>query len=301
MRLAKTLSAIALALSIPVQAETTGSGAVLFIGTDSNWFNPANWSSGRVPDTEDDVVLDADDNVVIDPSLGRMPVQIRDLTIRDKARLETLPDAHLITRDELVQGQGQLIHRSSASEGDTLIISASPNNSALRHGHGGLRLNPTPKSKRDVILKSSATVEFGLGGREPASLTTAADGSVRVQNGAGHYATLTADLVVLNSSQGDMRTRLDKLSPGLRLSLHYGFRPVDGDSFQIITSNRLLVDQFRGLPEGALVGCTDDNVGLYISYIGGDGNDVVLSAKDISPRACLLLPAVQQVREAAAR
>ncbi|MGJ0430171.1 hypothetical protein [Methylobacter sp.] len=301
MKLAKILSAIALILSLPVQAESTSTGAVLFNGTDGNWFNPANWSAGRVPGAEDDVVLDADDNVVIDPALGRMPVQVRDLTVRGKARLETLPDTHLITRDEIVQDQGQLIHRSSASEGDTLIISATSDPAAgFGFAQSGTLLNPSTQSHRDVILKTRATLQFGLGGLEPASLTTGADGSVRVQNGAGHYATLTADLVVLNSSQ-DLTGRIGQLPPGLLLSLHYGFRPADGDSFQIITANRRLVDQFRGLPEGALAGCTDDNVGLYISYMGGDGNDVVLAAKDTSPEACLLLPAIQKVREAAAR
>jgi len=87
----------------------------------------------------------------------------------------------------------------------------------------------------------------------------------------------------------------------LSLSLYYGFRPRAGDSFQIITANRLLVGTFPGMPEGALVGCTDDNVGFYISYVGGDGNDVVLSARDTRPLTCLLLPAVQKVREAASR
>ncbi|MGH8477275.1 MAG: hypothetical protein ACRERV_07385 [Methylococcales bacterium] len=54
-----------------------------------------------------------------------------------------------------------------------------------------------------------------------------------------------------------------------------------------------------GFPEGSLVGWTDDNVGFYISYMGGDGNDVVLSARDPRPPSCLLLPAIQKVREAA--
>lgn len=110
-----------------------------------------------------------------------MPVQFRDLTIRGKALLETLPDTHLITRDEIVQDPGRLIHRSSASEGDTLIISASPDPAAgWGFGQNGTLLNPSTQSHRDVILKTSATLQFGLGGLKPASLTTGADGSVRV-------------------------------------------------------------------------------------------------------------------------
>ena len=149
-----------------------------------------------------------------------------------------------------------------------------------------------------MILKTSATLEFGLGGLAPASIVTTSAGTV-VNAGAGHYATLTADLVVLSGNPGAPGPAR-WLPPGLLLALHYGFAPADGDSFQIVTVNRRLVDQFRGLPEGALVGCTVDDVGLYITYAGGDGNDVVLTAADTSRWACLR-PHVQRVREAAAR
>ncbi|CAI8809209.1 hypothetical protein [Methylocaldum szegediense] len=305
MQLVPIIFAVTLSLFLPIhaQADRATPGPIGWVGgADENWFNPANWSTGRVPGPEDDVLLDADDKVVIDPSLGPMPVQIRDLTIRGRARLETLPGSHLITRDELVQDHGQDIGRSNATEGDTLVIStaATPMSRRADKGSSNLILNPKSISRRDLILKTGATVTLGLGGREPASLRRS-DAGVEIRSGEGHYATLTADLVVLNSEPGADRPApaIRKLPPGLLLTLHYGFRPVDGDRFQIITVNRLLVDHFRYLPEGALVGCTDDNVGLYISYVGGDGNDVVLYARNTPYARCLSLPAIQKVRDVA--
>lgn len=144
----------------------------------------------------------------------------------------------------------------------------------------GMRMNPTPKMKRDVLLKTGVVVQFGLGGTVAASITETPNGTV-VRSGAGHYATLTADSISLNGQ--------------LTLSLHYGFEPKAGDRFQIITARKRLAGQFLGLPEGAPVGCTGQNVGLYISYRGGSGNDVVLTAKATSPSTCLLLPAIQKI------
>lgn len=301
MKPAGIVLAVALVAALPAQAQSTctSAGTVHFAGSDGDWFDPANWSGGCVPDADDDVVLDADDDVLIDPARGPMPVVIRDLVVRDRARLETLPGTHLVTRDELIFDEGEVVHRSSASEGDTLIVGA-PSEPVAGWGYAKstVQLNPTPKSKRDVILKTSATLQMGLGGLAPASIVTTSAGTV-VNSGPGHYATLTGDLVVLGG-EPDSPAQARRRGPGLLLALHYGFEPADGDSFQIVTANRRRVDRFRGLPEGALVGCTEDNVGLYITYAGGDGNDVVLTAADTSRQACLL-PAVQKVREAAAR
>ena len=252
---------------------------------DTNWFNPANWSGGTVPGAGDDVLLDGDDKVVIDPALNRGAgkVQFQDLHLRDSASLETLPGTILETRDELVENQAQLIHRGSGGSGDTLVVAPDPQFCSLC----GMKLNPSPKSKRIIVLQSSATVDMGLGGTTPASLTRTGTGTLTLTAGAGTYATMTADTLLID---GD-----------LKLSTYYGFSPRPGQKFQIMTANRSSRGEFTGLPEGGYVGCTEDNVGLRISYRGGDGNDVVLSAEQTHPGTCLLLPAVQKVREAAAR
>src|SRR5690606_19477786 len=83
----------------------------------------------------------------------------------------------------------------------------------------------------------------------------------------------------------------------LQLSLHYGFQPRPGDSFQILTAARSASGKFRGIAEGGYVGCTDDNIAFRLSYRGGDGNDVVVSAEAVNSRQCLLLPAIQQIAD----
>lgn len=64
-------------------------------------------------------------------------------------------------------------------------------------------------------------------------------------------------------------------------------------TFQIMAANGTRNGEFIGLPEGGYVGCTEDNVGVRMSYQGGDGNDLVLSAEATHPAIGLLLPAMQ--------
>ncbi|MEZ0472041.1 hypothetical protein [Luteimonas salinilitoris] len=278
--------AAAAAFCLPAQAQTP-QDPLHFSGTDRNWFNPRNWSAGRVPTAADDVVLDRHDRVVIDPASGDAWVRIRDLDVRGNARLTTLPGTVLQLRDEVIGDDGQIVYRASGTIGEHLIAAPAVAGAGMAKpgfGNGGIKLNPTPKSKRDLILKSSFPVQFGLGGLQPASLHFDAGGT-RLAAGPGHYATITTETAIL---AGD-----------LRLSLHYGFRPMAGDRFTIIDISRRSLGRFDAFPEGSPVGCTADRIGLYISYVGGDGNDVELSARRTDPVTCLLLPAIQHIRETA--
>ena len=56
-----------------------------------------------------------------------------------------------------------------------------------------------------------------------------------------------------------------------------GFQIQPGMKFEIVSVGMNAVGQFAGLPEGALVATIDD-IELTISYVGGDGNDIVLTA-----------------------
>ena len=60
----------------------------------------------------------------------------------------------------------------------------------------------------------------------------------------------------------------------LDVSLIGGFTLAAGDSFEILDVGGVRTGQFTGLPEGALVGAFAED--LFITYNGGDGNDVVL-------------------------
>jgi hypothetical protein len=162
------------------------------------------------------------------------------------------PGTIFTTRNETLDGSAQLIHRSS--EARDVAVGPSKFGIAGTATTPGPILQPTPKSKRDVILKTSATCTFYLGGSVPATF-----GSV----GAGHYANWTTENMTL---AGDLRIRLI-----------YGFSPTLGQTFQIMSASNTSTGTFDGLPEGATV-AQFGTVALKISYQGGDGNDVVLTA-----------------------
>ena len=237
----------------PASAETAQ-----YTGLDRNWFNPMNWSTGTIPGRDTHVVLDGLDSVVIDPARGTTQVAIGDLHMTGLARLTTLPGTTFSTRNEHITDFALLDHHSTNAGGldGEIVIS----------GNAGLRINPSTQNKRTLILTSTVanvatpTVQFGLGGTAPA---------IPGRLGPGTYATLHAERAVLAGR--------------LRVALHYGFQPQVGDRFQIITAGAA-GGRFDNAREGEQVAAFDD-VGLFITYHGGDGNDVVLTA---APRQRLL-------------
>jgi T5SS/PEP-CTERM-associated repeat protein len=78
-------------------------------------------------------------------------------------------------------------------------------------------------------------------------------------------------------------------SPALTLSFLSGFVPAPGSSFTIIdhTGPGAIIGMFADLPEGAHI--TNAGVTFGITYAGGDGNDVVLTAMSAVPEPSSLL------------
>lgn len=272
--------------------------SMVFTGAaDHDWFNPNNWSAGRVPGPADNVILDGTDYAVIDAAANRAGthVQFNKLTVRDAAVFEARNGAVVQTQEQVAHDNGQILFRGSADIGETLIVGGRSESSTTAASVSEvvvtrLELNPTSQNKRTTVLKSSfeamTEVDVGLGGNTPAGIGDVnSDGVPDVIAGPGTYATMVADTLVLGGE--------------LRLSTYYGFQPLHGDTFQIMTANRTRDGEFDGLPEGGYVGCMDQNVCLRISYRGGDGNDVVLSAENTDPATALLIgllvPAIQQV------
>lgn len=263
---------------------------------DTNWFNPENWSPYGVPGPDDDVILEGEDRVVIDPAkntTGYLKVTFGDLIISGVAELETLPGTIVENGATLVLDAGQLIHRGSGAIGESLVAGGSSETSTLSVSEivvSKVTFNPTAQSKRTTILKCSfgacGNFDMGLGGSEPAALIKTASGTLELHAGRGYYATLETDTLVIEGE--------------LTLSTYYDFSPRPGQTFQIVNVTGTRSGEFIGVPEGGYVGCTEDDVGLRMSYQGGDGNDLVITAEDTDPATCLLLPAVQKVREAAA-
>lgn len=94
----KILSVLVLALGAvaATPAAAQSSTEARFVGTDGDWFNARNWSTGRVPGAANDVVLPAGAQVVMH------------------------------TRDEHVALGGRLVHRGSGSEGGNLVFDPNP-------------------------------------------------------------------------------------------------------------------------------------------------------------------------------
>ncbi len=269
--LTRRIAALAIlsALSAAAIAQTSGANVLHFEGRNSDWFDASNWREGRVPGVNDDVVLDRGDSVVIDPAIGRAQIEIRDLYVGDGSELTTLSGTTLLVRDEHI-GAARIVNRSSGviSEAEYATPQISPSCTEC----SVILSNPTPKSKRIIVLQSSVTSEMGLGGVTAAKIERDASGAIRLSAGPGHYANTTAQTLLLNGH--------------LWLNLVYGFRPIPGDNFQLFSAERYAAGRFTGLAESALVGCTSAGVGLRISYVGGDGNDVVLHATRASRSEC---------------
>jgi hypothetical protein len=230
-----------------------GGSPAHYIGANNNWYSPGNWSTGSVPGSTDDVLIDGTSSVVIDPTQGDPNVVIRDLTVAGSATLETFPNTIFTLRNETITDSGRVIHRST----EVLDVAGDPGVADYGGASGlapGTTLNPTAQLKRDVILKSSFTLTMGLGGNAPAS-----PGNV----GAGFYANIAAENVMIDGN--------------LQVQLLHGFTPTVGESYKIIDARVQSSGQFNGLSEGELVAAFGD-VGLFITYAGGDGNDVVLQA-----------------------
>jgi hypothetical protein len=244
---------LTLALLASSAVAASAQGPAVFVGTDGNWFNPRNWSTGQVPGPNTDVLIERGREVVIDPALGGDTVRVRDLTVTTGGRLTTLPGTKFRSRMEVVM-DGGLVHQSTEAAGDFLFAD---NPSGPRCVSCGIKFNPSPQSKRTIVLKISVQTEFGLGGP-----VAAAPG----RTGRGHYATLTTDWGMIG---GD-----------LKLNLHYGFVPTPGQTFTIVKARYMLFGEFNHLPEGALVERFGD-VGLFISYRGIWGREVVLTARDM--------------------
>lgn len=254
--LVSTLLAAACTTSadLDTTAQPLDRGAVEFVGPGNNWFTAANWSTGRVPGPSDVVVIGDDAEVVLDADLApNKLIDLRELHVRDAAQLEVIHGAIVRTELDTVDDDAQVTFRASADIGDTTLWTSCRT----------CRSNPKPKTKRFIILQSSVTADFGLGGTTPASIAFDATGAPQLAAGPGHYSTMTAETVALAGN--------------LELSLYYGFTPRAGDVYRIIDVTGRRTGEFTNLPEGAAVACTDDLLCARISYRGGDGNDVTLS------------------------
>ena len=233
-----------------VQSETAR-----FVGTDSNWFDPNNWSTGRVPEEGDNVTIDGAIRVVIDPELDPRSgttggstgkVHLQDLQILNGATLETRPGVQMEFETISSDGTGNFYAYSSGWVG-TAILNPGWGCPTWRCG-----FNPT-YIHVDLFKFDGEGLAMSLGGAEPA-----APGNT----GAGYYANVQADNIELTN-------------PMLQISTIYDFEPQAGDEFVIFEASESLTGTFSNFAEGDVVLSTE-SVDLVISY---ERNRIVLFAE----------------------
>lgn len=123
---------------------------------------------------------------------------------------------------------------------------------------GAMTFNPSCLITETLILQGNDTVlDIGLGGIEPAN----PDG-----RGIGHFAHIGAEEIQLDGQ--------------IKVSFYYDFKLEAGQVFEIISASRSRIGEFTNAGEGDIVGGNCD-VTLRISYLGGDGDDVILSAEKV--------------------
>ncbi len=219
-----------------------------YIGTDRVWNNAANWSTGIIPDTNTNVIIDGRD-VDTDPTAT---YELKNVIVTGFGSITTKPGTIWRVEDETLIN-GTIIHQSTNGAMNPGIGTLTISNPIACSGFtcGGIKLNPTPKTKRIIVLSSSAQISMGLGGSTASSAT---------QQGNGTYSTLSSEEVTLGGR--------------LELESDYGFTPTAGQSFNIIKASRSMSGQFSGLGEGAYVGQVN-GVGMRISYLN---NQVAVTA-----------------------
>jgi hypothetical protein len=253
------LTAQTLPVATPPLVHATNSG---------NWFDPLLWSDGQVPTAAKEHVLLAR-QVGVPAATGSPTAAVKSLSLREGAWLQisntTFQAESLTTADSSVN-----VARSHMQLDDFHIVRVSACWSC------GIKLNPSLLTAGLFrVDEPGATVTFGLGGTNPATAAGL---------GAGHYARVVTDQAQLDGN--------------LAVEFLYGFAPQAGQQFEIIHVNTTnsptggggLSGQFVNAPEGALV-TRYNNLGLYLTYVGGDGNDVVLSVQPLLAGATPLVHA----------
>ena len=192
------------------------------------------------PSPEKNILLNAS-SLDLEPA---SPLQAKDISLRDNA--------------ELNLRNGSLTARHIHSDSSTInLFNFHLKADTVAPGpFGGFNLNPSfLEAERIVINNSNTIMGFGIGGVE--------------QSGAGAMG---------KGRYAHMRGEYIRLDGTLDIFFVYGFQPQPGQTFQIITADKIRIGEFVNAPEGAVAGGYCD-VELLITYTGGDGNDVVLTAQ----------------------
>lgn len=180
------------------------------------------------------------------------------------------------------------IKTTTTTDSNTNTLIVQKNNIVIVNGQRG---NTTVNA--GGILKGSGTVGtlsvltggIVAPGQSPGCLTS---GNLTL---AGTYvAELNGKTACSEHDQLIVNGTVNLTGSTLDLDIITTFKPTTGDTYIILNndSNDAITGTFTGLAEGATV--TVDGYTFRVSYVGGDGNDVVLTLTAIAPNAAGTTP-----------
>lgn len=165
---------------------------------------------------------------------------------------------------------------------DTQYETVQANQTAVLNGtRGGIGVSTKG------TLKGTGTFEYGsiapggkiAPGNSPGTLTVLSDLTLYGTYEAEILNKDTYDKIIVATEPSSYDPlQLDSSTSTLSVILYDGWKVTQGDVFTIVDnrSNKPIEGTFSGLTEGAQL--TVDGVTFSISYVGGDGNDVTLTA-----------------------
>ncbi len=209
--------------------------------------------------------------------------------------IQVLTNASL-TIGARIMNDPELFHKTGAG---TLQLIGNINAAAARVDEGTLQVDGS-QPLCDIVITNKAILQ----GNGAVESVTAWSGTLRPGSSPGRLTvgqstlttlTLTPNTTLEVELNGTVAgTNYDQLkviggvnlaSASLKVSL--GFVPAAGNSFVIVDNNGTdtIIGTFAGLPQGAQVVSSGIPFTFRISYVGGDGNDVVLTRLPVAGAA----------------
>jgi hypothetical protein len=251
-----------------------GDAAIGNAGDGTNWSDANNWTRGGAVDT----AFATDDHVVFTADSSTTTV---DLEADRTVAAVTFQSDFTLQNNELEVLSGNVTVEAGVTAAiQSNLVAETVNHSIRKLGEGTLLV--------DGDAGQIAVLAGSLGGSGTFDHLTVAGGAT-VAPGAsigtlvvddsftlGDGGTLAIEIGETDSDLVQVGGDASLAGGGLSVSLFTGAMPMVGSQFEILDVAGSLDGEFAGLGENSIVATTGGEL-FRISYLGGDGNDVVLT------------------------